>query len=164
MSNLRIAFSGPGYATPETIENLLNDYLGLGPQGVEGFLVPTDHDIELIFPLREKYLGAGVLNVLAWAKSTGLPFTAITDKNETLNMVANLAREAHEVLPVTNVNVKVVEMLASAKGKGVLVLLWGEGEDAGDEESEILLDLAATKGIKAVDLTAGLCDIVFAED
>jgi hypothetical protein len=31
-------------------------------------------------------------------------------------------------------------------------------------ESEILLDLSLTKGIKAVDLTAGLNDITFAED
>jgi hypothetical protein len=164
MSHARIAFAGPGYATPEIIKTLLNDYLGLGLEDAERLPAPTDDDIELIFPLRVEHLGAGVLNVLAWTKSMGLPFTAITDENEASNMVVNLAREAHEVLPVSDVNAKVVEMLASATGEGVLILLWGEGEYAGDEESEILLNLAVTKGIKALDLTAGLDDIAFAED
>ena len=50
------------------------------------------------------------------------------------------------------------------QGESLLVLLWGEGDEGGDEDTETLMDLADTEGIHVVDLTAGMDDMVFTEE
>jgi len=162
--NISVAFAGPADVTPEAIEALLNDYLGFGPDDADGFPLPSDREIELIFPIREDHLSSGLMNVIEWSGDVDLPFTAVTDKADRSKVVANIVEDAAEVIEATNVNAKIIDMLARAEGEGVLVLLWGEGDDAGDEDTEMLLDLALAENVKVVDLTAGLDDMTFAEE
>jgi len=162
--NISVAFAGPADVTPEAIEALLNDYLGFGPDDADGFPLPSDREIELIFPIREDHLSSGLMNVIEWSGDVDLPFTAVTDKADRSKVVANIVEDAAEVIEATNVNAKIIDMLAHAEGEGVLVLLWGEGDDAGDEDTEMLLDLALAENVKVVDLTAGLDDMTFAEE
>lgn len=161
---ITLAFAGPADVTPEAIKALLNDYLGFGPEDADGFPVPSDREIELIFPLRADHLSQGLLNVLEWSADVDVPFLAVTDKAESNDAVNELSEDAVEVIKATNVNAKIIEMLAGAEGEGVLVLLWGEGDDAGDEDTEMLLDLALAENVKVVDLTAGLDDMTFADE
>ena len=161
---ISLAFAGPADVTPEAIKALLNDYLGFGPDDADGFPLPSDREIELIFPIQEEHLSEGFMNVIEWSGYADLPFTAITDKADQSTVVANIIEDAAEVFGVSNVNAKVIDMLAHAEGEGVLVLLWGEGDDAGDEDTEMLLDLALAENVKVVDLTAGLDDMTFAEE
>jgi len=162
--NISVAFAGPADVTPEAIEALLNDYLGFGPDDADGFPLPSDREIELIFPIREDHLSSGLMNVIEWSGDVDLPFTAVTDKADRSKVVANIVEDAAEVIEATNVNAKIIDMLAHAEGEGVLVLLWGEGDDAGDEDTEMLLDLALAENVKVVDLTAGLDDMTFADE
>ena len=163
--NISIAFAGPADVTPEAIKALLNDYLGFGPDDADGFPVPSDREIELIFPIQKDHLSQGLQNVLEWSAYADLPYLAVIPKGESATEATSEYREeANEVFPVANVNAKIVDMLARAEGEGVLVLLWGEGDDAGDEDTEMLLDLALAEKVKVVDLTAGLDDMTFAEE
>ena len=161
---ITIAFAGPASVTPEAVKDLLNDYLGFGPEDADGDPTPSDREITLVFPLREHHLLDGLLNVFAWSEYANVPFIAVTDKAEKSSKVNDMAEDAEEVYPAVNPNAKVIDLLSHAKGEGVLVLLWGEGDDAGDEETEALLDLALANDIKVLDLTAGLDDIVFTEE
>jgi len=163
--SISVAFAGPADVTPEAIKALLNDYLGFGPDDADGFPAPSDREIELIFPIREDHLSQGLLNVLAWSADVDLPYTAVVDKGKPPTAATSEYREdAAEVVPVANVNAQIVDLLAHAEGEGVLVLLWGEGDDAGDEDTEMLLDLALAEKVKVVDLTAGLDDMTFADE
>jgi len=159
--NITVAFAGPADATIEATKALLNDYLGFGPEDADGFPEPSDRDIELIFPLHDN-LPKGLENVLLWSEYADLPFTAVLDEAKSLDDDALILRP-DDTIKVANVNAKIVDMLSHATGEGVLVLLWGEGDDAGDDETEALLDLALAEGIKVLDLTAGLDDITFSE-
>jgi len=163
--NITVAFAGPADVTPEAVKALLNDYLGFGPDDADGYPAPSDREIELVFPIREDHLSPGLENVLAWSADVDLPYTAVVDPTEKHKGAAgDYIGDAAEVIKATNVNSKIVDILSHAKGEGVLVLLWGEGEDAGDEDTEVLLDLALAENIKVVDLTAGLDDMTFAEE
>jgi len=163
-TSISIAFAGPADVTPEAIKALLNDYLGFGPDDADGYPAPSDREIELIFPIQEDHLSEGFMNVIEWSGYADLPFTAITNKASRSTVVADIVADAVEVIEATNVNAKVVDLLSRAEGEGVLVLLWGEGDDAGDEDTEMLLDLALAEKVKVVDLTAGLDDMTFAEE
>jgi hypothetical protein len=159
---ITLAFAGPADVTPEAVKALLNDYLGFGEDDADGFPLPLDREIELIFPLRDN-LPQGLENVLLWSEYADLPFTAVVDKAVPLDS-DELIVQAAEVVKATNVNAKIVDLLSHASGEGVLVMLWGEGDDAGDEDSETLLDLALAEKLKVIDLTAGLDDMTFAEE
>ena len=163
--NISVAFAGPADVTPEAVKALLNDYLGFGPDDADGYPQPSDREIELIFPVRADHFSQGLKNVLAWSEYADLPFVAVTDKAETLDAEhTQIVADGAGLVQVTNVNAKIVDMLSHAKGEGVLVLLWGEGDEGGDEDTEMLLDLALAENVKVIDLTAGLDDMVFSEE
>ena len=162
---ITVAFAGPADVTPEAIKALLNDYLGFGPDDADGYPTPSDREIELIFPIQKDHLSQGLQNVLAWSAYADLPYTAVIPKAELYSDATSEYRnEAVERIPAVNVNAEIVDLLSHAKGEGVLVLLWGEGDDAGDEDTEMLLDLALAENVKVVDLTAGLDDMTFADE
>jgi hypothetical protein len=158
--SITLAFAGPADVTPAVTKALLNDFLGFDKEDADGYALPIDREIELIFPLSEE-LPSGLATVLAWSEYADLPFTAVVDKEAPGGEGID---DAAEVIKATNVNAKIVDMLTHATGEGVLVLLWGEGDDAGDDDTETLMELAQSEGIRVIDLTAGLDDMIFAEE
>lgn len=157
-----LAFAGPGDSTLENTTALLNDFLGWGNDG------PTDDqydDAILLFPLTDDHLSEGLKGVLEWADEYELAFDAVTDgssTDRTVKKYLKLAENTHENSSVNNTVIDVLKAEAEDNdAEPFLILLWGE---EGDENSEILLDLATSHGIKALDLSAGLDDIAFGDE
>lgn len=157
-----LAFAGPGESTPENTTALLNDFLGWAEDG------PTDDqydEVVLLLPLTDSHLSGGLKSVLEWGDEYELAFDAITDGESTDRVVKKYLKLAENVEETANVNQSLIDALKENAHESAadpfLVLLWGE---EGDENAEILLDLATSYGIKALDLSAGLDDIAFGEE
>ena len=158
-----LVFAGPGDSTLDNTSDLLDDFLGAknGEMPDEDVL-----DIQIAVPVSKAFLAhKGFKTVIEWLDNHELAFDAITDITETPNNTVNdVAKYAESQTPSKNIPKSLMDWLRSKQEDGYdearLVLLWGE---EGDETSEIMLDLASSFDIKALDLTAGLDDISFDE-
>lgn len=158
-----LAFAGPGDSTIENTTDLLDDFLGF-----RNGEVPEDEvlDLRMAVPAVKSYLSSGMKSVVEWLDNYELAYDAIEDINEAPTKVTgDISKYAEHVEQSKDVNRSIIDFLIdnpdTQDHEKFLVLLWGE---EGDENSEILLDLATTAGIKAIDLTAGLDDISFGDE
>jgi outer membrane biosynthesis protein TonB len=163
---LTLAFAGPGETTIENAKALLNDFVGLGPEDADGFpAIPDDDvlDLRLIFPATPDHLTDGVETVLEWTDYADLAYDVIVGEEKD-RAVRKAAKHAENEIEATNVNEALIKELKQAEGEAYLILLWGEEGEEPDENAEVLLDLASSYDIKALDLTAGLDDIGFGDE
>ncbi len=159
---ITLAFAGSADVDPENVKALLNDLVGLGDEDADGYPVPSDREINLIFPITRNHLSDGLETVLEWSEYADLPFVAVAD-NARSRATESILGEAKEVVHASNVTAGVVDLLKKADSDGhdvQVILLWG---DEGSEEAELLLDEAERAGFKSYDLAAGLDDISFGD-
>lgn len=151
-----IAFAGPGDSTIDNTTDLLNDFLGF-----KDGEVPEDDDTLIYFPATKDHLSKGLESVIDWTDNLELAYNAVTN-GESSKAIDSVLKYAEEISEVKNVNQALIEALRDTEDHDpYLILLYGED---GDENAEILLDLASTYGIKVLDLTAGLDDLAFEEE
>jgi len=163
-----LAFAGPGESTLENTKALLNDFLGFGPEDDDGFpAIPDDADLDLdiYVPATDDHLTDGVEIIREWLDYADLAYNVITDKStEQSRGVRRLIKNAEQVDSERNVNQALIDALRDAREDGretSLILLYGE---EGDDNAEILLDLASSYEIRVLDLTAGLDDLDFGDE
>lgn len=159
---ITVAFAGEGQIDLAAVKALLNDWLDFGDEDDDGFPAPSKNDITLLLPVSESGLGDTPLaTVMEWIDYVDLPYILVTDSAGSRSL-RGLIRNAHDVVETNNIGASLINTLeAQADGEKYLVLLWGE---EGDQFSDSLLDLASAAEIPVKDLTAGLDDIVFADD
>ena len=159
-----LVFAGPGESTLDNTTDLLDDFLG-----IKDGEVPEEDvlDLQIAFPVSKATLASkGLKSVIEWTDNYELAFDAFTDMTEApRNAVLDVVKFAESETPSKNLPKALIDWLREKQEDGYdearLVLLWGQ---EGDETSEILLDLASSFDIKALDLTAGLDDISFDEE
>lgn len=167
--DVAVAFAGSGASSPENTTALLNDFFGFGPEDEEGYPeVPEGLDLCILLPASETHATDSVMGVFDWTEYADLNYEVVVDKEtreakkqskdiKSLLKYANTGADD----PVTDINRVMIESLQGAKSDGsevYLFLFWGE---EGDENAEVLLDLATTAGIPVKDVTAGLDDLSF---
>jgi hypothetical protein len=161
-----IAFAGSGESSEENTKALLNDYLGFGPEDSEGYPdVPDDFDVRIVLPLSDSHVTEPVMGVFDWTEYADVTYELLVEKSAKVSGkdAKALIKYAESEKEVASVNSAIIDALVDAKEDGyepLLFLFWGE---EGDQNAEVLLDLASTAGIKAKDVTAGLDDISFEE-
>lgn len=168
MPNYTIAFAGSGESTLENTKALLNDYFNFGPEDDEGFPeVSDDLNLRVILPISDEHATESVMTVFDWTEYADVNYEGVLDEDTALSKrqsknVKDLVKYANEDPDqVKNVNAEIIEALKADQKDGrevYLFLFWGE---SGDENSEILLDLASAADIKVKDMTAGLDDLSF---
>ena len=157
---ITLAFAGDGPVTQANVRELLNDWLGYGPVGDNGFPEETDREINLIFPISKEHLTPAVQEVLDWSEWVDLPYTAVHNADTSADIKKILDDATNPLIKATNINAKVIELLREVEGEKYVIISWGEGSDV----AEVLLDLATDAGIKCLQLDAGLDDLTFDND
>lgn len=161
-----LAFAGSGDTSIDNTKALLNDFLGFGPEDEEGFPeVPPDSELDLhvYLPVTSDHLNDGLETVIDWLDYADLAYDTFVNGSTATRAVKRVTANAENSDKVKNVNEALVRALRGDAEDGAevyLVLLWGE---EGDENAEILLDLASSYDVRALDLTQGLDDLDFGE-
>lgn len=160
-----LAFAGPGETTFDNAKALLNDFLGFGPEDDEGFPeIPEERDLDLqiYLPATEEHLTDGIGSVIDWLDYADLAYDTFVN-GSTSRAVKRVTTNAENNIKAKNVNDALINALredAEDGAEAYLVLLWGE---EGDDNAEILLDLASSYHLRALDLTQGLDDLDFGD-
>lgn len=165
---ITIAFAGAGETTEANVEALLNDFLGFGEEGDDGYYVDSPREeINVFFPASKAHSNKQLDKVVAWTAKANLPFFVAVDEKDNekpdRKMKSTLA-DAEEVKEVSDVNAELVEVLKATEGEAYLVLLFGTDEETPSDATYDLLEAAADAGIAIKDLTAGLDDIKVTEE
>ncbi|MFI6495909.1 hypothetical protein [Nonomuraea typhae] len=155
-----IVVAGGAEVSRENVEDLLKDFL----------LIDTKDEKQFRFflPADGGYIGDAVVHTAAFLNDLGESYTAV--KGHTSPKAKQLARRADDVLaPESDGDMAqyLINILKGAKADGdevFLLLAWGDGEEAPDDVTEELLDLAAEAEIPIKDLTAGLDDLGFDDE
>lgn len=168
---ITIAVAGAGDTTEANVEALLNDLLGFGDEGDDGYYVDSDREeINVFFPASKTHSNKNLDKVVAWTAKANLPFYVAVDEDQVekpdRKMKTTLA-DAEEVKEVSDVNAELIDVLEIAATNGqeaYLILLFGDDEEGPSDEIYDLLEAADAAGIQVKDLTAGLDDIKITDD
>lgn len=156
--NILLGFAGPGEVSAATAKDLLGDYLQLGPEDDKGLPAFADNvdSITAVVPVGEKYLTPTVELLLEWIDWADLPYEAVFDRETRDNR--KILDDAEKAIEARNIGSVMIDRLVEGRKNGddvALIVAWGE---AGDDYTEMLVDLAMAKEIPVLDINAGLDD------
>ncbi|MDP9870453.1 MULTISPECIES: hypothetical protein [Streptosporangium] len=156
-----LAVAGAAPITGSHIDDLLSDFL----------LVDTDEarEFAVYLPADRALTTTAVLETAKWLEEfEDVGYIAVTGGNPGRKGKPILSDADDEIgEDGQDVAEHLVKILADAVADGheaYLLLAWGDSDDAPDEHTQRLLDLAAAAGVKAKDLTMGLDDLGFDDD
>ncbi|MFD9947233.1 hypothetical protein ACFWYW_24105 [Nonomuraea sp. NPDC059023] len=153
---LVFAVAGAGESSTDNTWDLLTDWLEDDPEREVALYLPAD------LALTSK----AVVDVAEWAEASEVSYTALAAPKPGRRgklVLASCAR-SEETMHVAD---DLIQTLADAQRDGkeaVLVLAWGESDEAPDEDTGTLFDQAVAAGIPVKDLTAGLDDLAYTDD
>lgn len=161
--NILLGFAGPGEVSAANAKDLLGDYLQLGPEDDKGLPAFADDvdSITAVVPVGEEYLTSTVELLLEWIDWADLPYEAVFDRETRDNR--KILDVADQAIEARNIGSVMIDRLVEGRKNGddaTLIVAWGE---AGDDRTEMLVDLALAKEIPVLDLTKGLDDLRFEE-
>lgn len=165
MGNLTFAVAGNGPANQDNIYELLCDWLGFGEKDEEGYYTGEGvkyEDIRLILPLTDEHFTPGVAAVHRWSALANLEFIGVISATTppTRRDVKGAKGETDDLVPATDILVKITELLADCDPGDERVLLVLHEDTDPDEETRALIEAAFERGITDVrNLSYGLAPI-----
>lgn len=160
-----LGFAGPGKVSDNNIKDLLKDYLGFGEEDKKGLPTFADDvdEVRVIIPASQAMLTPTVERLWEWTDAyADLPYEVIY-KGDADDIDVLLDR-AEEAIKSRNVVATMVDRLIEGKKDGYevsVIVAWGE---TGDDDTEMLVDLALAKELAVKGLDQGMDDLHFGSE
>lgn len=160
-----LGFAGPGKVSDNNIKDLLKDYLGFGEEDKKGLPTFADDvdEVRVVIPASQAMLTPTVERLWEWTDAyADLPYEVIY-KGDADDIDVLLDR-AEEAIKSRNVVATMVDRLIEGKKDGYevsVIVAWGE---TGDDDTEMLVDLALAKELAVKGLDQGMDDLHFGSE
>lgn len=159
-----IVVAGGAPVTRENIEDLIKDFLLIDTKDEKEFRIFLPADVD--------FIGDAVVHTAAFLTDLNESYTAVRGASSGTQVgnslkVKKIARGADDVLKVEGddkVATYLIDILKDARDEGnevFLFLAWGDGDEAPDDVTDDLAELAVEAEIPVKDLTGGLDDLPF---
>jgi hypothetical protein len=157
------AFAGSGTVKAETLFELLSDFFEFGPEDEDGVPADTPVEVRFLLPITLNHLTDVVYDTIDWLNYVNYPYEAVTNDGGVDASVDALANDAEERHFQDDINLGLVQLLATAESPRKVLILAYDTEDP-SEEDEKLLELALENNVKVLNLTEALDHITGFEE
>lgn len=164
MGNLTFAVAGGGPANKDSINDLLNDWLGFGEKDADGYYTGENlkfGDIRLILPLTDEHFSPGVAMVHQWSALANLEFTGVISSTTppARRDVKGAKGETDDLVPASDVYEKIIELLGEADPQDEVALLVLHEDTDPDEATRALIEGAFALDVPVLNLSYGLAPL-----